>query len=104
MGQPARHQGGRKELIGQPATGRQERTSWTAWEDQGGRKGLIGQPARHQGGRQEKTNWTAWEATKGSPIKRAGRKAPRRYERRVQMGSPIKRGGRRAPPVYHGHE
>ena len=36
-------------------TGRQERTTWTAWEaperHPGDRKGPIGQPARHQGGR-----------------------------------------------------
>ena len=63
-GQPERHQGGRKGLIGQ--------------RHQGGRKGSIGQLARHQGGtreagknhlaaweapgRQERINWTAWEA------------------------------------------
>ena len=48
LGQPGRHQGGRKGLIGQP--GRQERTIWTAWDAPGKHgKDQLGQPGRHQG-------------------------------------------------------
>ena len=79
IGQPARHQGGRKGPFGQPgaparqeknrgtreAPGRQERTHWTACEAPGRQEGTKLDSVRgtkEAPGRQERTNWTVCEA------------------------------------------
>ena len=58
VGQPARHQGGRKGPDQLEAPGRQERTNWTSWEAPE-RQERTNWTAGEAPGRQERTNWTA---------------------------------------------
>ena len=71
FGQPARHQGGIWDCLGGTRDAGKDHLGQPG-RHQGGRKGPIGQPARHQGGTREagKDLWTAWEAP-GRPDKQA---------------------------------